>query len=139
MPPASLLEIAMHENFAKTLLVAAALAAGFSHAAHAGAYGEALAAAVPRHNAQRDAFTDGARSPAAEAAMRPVVARGSMSVCVVRGFDPNRDAKRKPDPYTDGARMGRFDPFTEGTHISSRDGFTDGARSDARGSEECLS
>ncbi|QQX85702.1 hypothetical protein JJQ59_07245 [Cupriavidus necator] len=129
----------MHKILAKILLAAAALAAGFSHGAHAGAYGEALAAAVPRHNAQRDAFTEGARSPAAEDAMRPVVARGSMSVCMVRGFDPNRDAMRKPDPYTDGARMGRFDPFTEGTRISSRDGFADVARSDARGSEECLS
>ncbi|KUE84733.1 hypothetical protein ASL20_32410 [Cupriavidus necator] len=129
----------MHKNLAKTLLATAALAAGFSHAAHAGAYGEALAAAAPRHNAQRDAFTEGARSPAAEAAMRPVVARGSMSVCVVRGFDPNRDAMRKPDPYMDGARMGRFDTFTEGARTSSRDGFSDGARSDARGSGECLS
>lgn len=129
----------MHKNLAKTLLATAALAAGFSHAAHAGAYGEALAAAAPRHNAQRDAFTEGARSPAAEAAMRPVVARGSMSVCVVRGFDPNRDAMRKPDPYTDGARMGRFDTFAEGARTSSRDGFSGGARSDARGSGECLS
>ncbi|MGX6567020.1 hypothetical protein [Cupriavidus necator] len=129
----------MHKNLAKTLLATAALATGFSHAAHAGAYGEALAAAAPRHNAQRDAFTEGARSPAAEAAMRPVVARGSMSVCVVRGFDPNRDAMRKPDPYTDGARMGRFDTFAEGARTSSRDGFSGGARSDARGSGECLS
>lgn len=125
----------MHKNLAKTLLATAALAAGFSHAAHAGAYGEALAVAAPGHNGQRDVFAEGARSPAAAAATLPVVARGSLSVCAVRGFDPNRDGMRKPDPFTDGARMGRFDPFTEGTRMGSRDPFTDGAR----GSGECLS
>ncbi|AGW89794.1 MULTISPECIES: hypothetical protein [Cupriavidus] len=129
----------MHKNFAKTLLAAAALAAGLNQTAHAGAYADALIVGAPGHNGQRDAFTDGARSPATEATMLPVVARQGMSVCAVRGFDPYRDGMRKPDPYTDGARMGQFDPFTEGTRINSRDGFTDGARSDARDSGECLS
>ncbi|MEM5346337.1 hypothetical protein, partial [Paraburkholderia azotifigens] len=88
---------------------------------------------------QRDAFTDGAHRPATEATMLPVVARQGMSVCAVRGFDPNRDGMRKPDPYTDGARMGPFDPFTEGARISSRDGYSDGARGGSRDSGECLS
>ncbi|SOY58227.1 hypothetical protein [Cupriavidus taiwanensis] len=129
----------MHRNLAQTLVAAAAFAAGFSQAAQAGAYGEALAAAVPRHAAQRDAFTEGARSPAAGTALLPVVARGNLSVCRVRGFEPGHDGMRKPDPYTDGARMGRFDVFTEGTRARSRDPYVDGARSDARGSGECLS
>ncbi|WP_265918838.1 hypothetical protein [Cupriavidus nantongensis] len=129
----------MHRNLAHTLVAAAALAAGLSQPAHAGAYGEALAAAMPRHAAQRDAFTEGARRPDAEAALLPVVARGNLSVCRVRGFDASQHGMRKPDPYTDGARMGRFDVFTEGARAGSRDPFVDGARSDARGSGECLS
>lgn len=129
----------MHRNLAQTLVAAVTLAAGFSQAAHAGAYGEALAAAVPRHTAQRDAFTEGARSPAAESALLPVVARGNLSVCRVRGFEPSQNGMRKPDPYTDGARVGRFDVFTEGARAGSRDPYADGARSDARGSGECLS
>ncbi len=129
----------MHRNLAHTLVAAAALAAGLSQPAHAGAYGEALAAAMPRHAAPRDAFTEGARRPDAEAALLPVVARGNLSVCRVRGFDASQDGMRKPDPYPDGARMGRFDVFTEGARAGSRDPFVDGARSDARGSGECLS
>ncbi|WP_427313177.1 hypothetical protein [Cupriavidus sp. H39] len=129
----------MHRNLAQTLVAAAALAAGFSHAAHAGAYGEALAAAVPYHAAGRDAFTEGGRSPAAQSALLPVMARGNLSVCRVRGFDASQDGMRKPDPYTDGARMGRFDVFTEGARTGARDPYADGARSDARGSGECLS
>ncbi|MDF3887685.1 hypothetical protein ACU4GI_34625 [Cupriavidus basilensis] len=117
----------MHKTLAKTLLAAAALAAGLSQTAHAGAYADALIVAAPGHNGQRDAFTDGAHSPATEATMLPVVAHQGRTVCAVRGFDPYRDGMRKPDPYTDGAR------------ISSRDGFTDGARSDALDSGECLS
>ncbi|MDK3022473.1 hypothetical protein QO239_07595 [Cupriavidus taiwanensis] len=129
----------MHRNLAQTLVAAAVIAAGFSQPAHAGAYGEALAAAVPRHTAQRDTFTEGARSPAAETALLPVVARGNLSVCRVRGFDAGQDGMRKPDPYTDGARTGRFDVFTEGARAGTRDPYADGARSDARGSGECLS
>ncbi|MCO4890217.1 hypothetical protein MKD50_12610 [Cupriavidus sp. WGtm5] len=134
----------MHRNLAHTLVAAAALAAGLSQPARAGAYGEALAAAMPRHAAaQRDAFTEGARSPDAETALLPVVARGNLSVCRVRGFDASQDGMRKADPYTDGARMGRFDVFTEGalggSRDLSRDPYADGARSDARGSGECLS
>ncbi|MBB3014269.1 hypothetical protein [Cupriavidus alkaliphilus] len=129
----------MHRNLAHTLVAAAALAAGLSQPAQAGAYGEALAAAMPRHAAQRDALAEGARSPDAEIALLPVVARGNLSVCRVRGFDPSQDGMRKPDPYTDGARMGRFDVFTEGARAGSRDPYADGARSDARGSGECLS
>lgn len=129
----------MHRNLAQTLVAAAALAAGFSQAAHAGAYGEALAAAMPHHAAERDAFTEGARSPAAQTALLPVVARGNLSVCRVRGFDAGQDWMRKPDPYTDGARMGRFDVFTEGARAGTRNPYADGARSDARGSGECLS
>ncbi|WP_306851492.1 hypothetical protein [Cupriavidus necator] len=129
----------MHRNLAPTLVAAAALAAGLGQAAHAGAYGEALAAAVPRHAAERDAFTEGARSPAAQTALLPVVARGDLSVCRVRGFDASRDGMRKPGPHADGARMGRFDVFTEGARAGTRDPYADGARSDARGSGECLS
>ncbi|WER49036.1 hypothetical protein CupriaWKF_17830 [Cupriavidus sp. WKF15] len=117
----------MHKTLAKTLLAAAALAAGLSQAAHAGAYADALIVAAPGHNGQRDAFTDGAHRPATEATLLPVVAQQGRSVCVVRGFDPYQDGTRKPDPYTDGGR------------ISSRDGFTDGARSDVRDSGVCLS
>lgn len=122
----------MHQKLAQTLLAAAALAAlaalaaGLSQTAHAGAYADALIVAAPEHNGQRDVFTEGARSPATEATMLPVVARQGRSVCAVRGFDPYQDGMRKPDPYTDGARVG------------ARDGFTDGARSDARDSGECL-
>lgn len=136
----------MHRIHARTLVAAAtaaavaAIAAGFSQAAHAGAYGEALAAALPGHNAQRDAFTEGARSPVAENALLPVVARGDLSVCRVRALEPGRDGVRKPNAsYRDGARMGRFDPFTEGARSGARDSYTDGARSDARGGGECLS
>ncbi|MCO4860037.1 hypothetical protein MKD38_00020 [Cupriavidus sp. WGlv3] len=133
----------MHRNLAHALVAAAALAAGLSQPARAGAYGEALAAAMPRHAAQRDAFTEGARSPDAGNVLLPVVARGNLSVCRVRDFDVSHDGMRKADPYTDGARMGRFDVFTEGalggSRDSSRDPYTDGARSDARGSGECLS
>ncbi|CAG2157650.1 hypothetical protein LMG31506_06077 [Cupriavidus yeoncheonensis] len=120
----------MHKTLAKTLLAAAALAAfaaGLSQTAHAGAYADALIVAAPGHNGPRDAFTDGAHRPATEATMLPVVAQQGRSVCVVRGFDPYRDGMRKPDPYTDGGRVG------------SRDGFTDGARSDARDGGECRS
>ena len=116
----------MHKNFAKTLLAAAALAAGLSQTAHAGAYADALVVGAPGHIGQRDPFTDGAHRPATEATMLPVVAQQGRSVCVVRGFDPYQDGMRKPDPYTDGGR------------VSSRDGFTDGARSD-RDSGECRS
>ena len=118
----------MQNTLAKTLLAAATLAASLSLNAHAGTYSDALIVAAPGHNGPRDPFTDGARSPAADA-MLPVAAyQGrSMSVCAIRGFDPFSDGMRKPDPYTDGAR------------ISSRDGFTDGARSAARDSGECLS
>ncbi|NOV24083.1 hypothetical protein E5S69_11220 [Cupriavidus necator] len=129
----------MHRNLAQTLVAAAALVAGFNHAARAGAYGEALAAAVPHHAAERDAFTEGVRSPAAQGALLPVVARGNLSVCRVRGFDASQDGMRTPDPYTDGARMGRFDVFTEGARAGARDSYADGARSDARGGGECLS
>ncbi len=133
----------MHQKFAKTLLtvtaLAAALAAGLSPTAHAGAGDEATRTAAHARHGQRDAFTDGAHGPATEASMLPVVARQGMSVCAVRGFDPYRDAMRRPDPYTDGARMGEFDPFTEGARISSRDGYSDGARSGSRDSGECLS
>lgn len=130
----------MHNTLAKTLLAAAALAASFSLNAHAGAYSDALIVAAPGHNGPRDPFTDGARSPATEAAMLPVVAyQGrSMSLCAIRGFDPYSDGMRKPDPYTDGGRISSRDGFTDGARISSRDGFTDGARS-ARDSGECLS
>ncbi|MCY1220755.1 hypothetical protein D3C81_634040 [compost metagenome] len=133
----------MHKKFAETLLtvtaLAAALSAGLSPTAHAGAGDEATRIAAHARHGQRDAFTDGAHGPAAEATMLPVVARQGMSVCAVRGFDPYRDGMRKPDPYTDGARMGQFDPFTEGARISSRDGYSDGARSGSRDSGECLS
>ncbi|SOZ37779.1 hypothetical protein [Cupriavidus neocaledonicus] len=132
----------MHRNLAHTLVAAAALAAGLSQPARAGAYGEALAAAMPRHADQRDAFTGGARSPDAEPALLPVVARGNLSVCRVRGFDASQDGMRKADPYIDGAysaRMGRFDAFTGGAPGGSREPHADGARSDARGSGECLS
>ncbi|SOY42563.1 hypothetical protein [Cupriavidus taiwanensis] len=129
----------MHRNFAPILVATAALAAGLSQPAQAGAYGEALAAAMPRHAAQRDAFAEGARSPGADSALLPVVARGNLSVCRVRGFEASQDGMRKPDPYTDGARMGRFDVFTEGARAGSRNPYADGARSDARGSGECLS
>ncbi len=116
----------MNKTLAKALLAAAALAAGLSQAAHA-AYADSLIIAAPAHNGQRDAFTDGAHSPATEATMLPVAALQGRSVCAIRGFDPYQDGMRKPDPYTDGGR------------ISSRDGFTDGARSDARDGGECLS
>lgn len=130
----------MHKNFAKTLLAAAALAAGLSQAAYAGVGDEATrATAAHARNGQRDAFTDGARGPASEATMLPVVARQGMSVCAVRGFDPYRDGMRTRDAFTDGARTGQFDPFTEGARISARDGFTDGAHSEARERGECLS
>ncbi|MEM5428380.1 hypothetical protein [Cupriavidus oxalaticus] len=133
----------MHKKFAKTLLtvtaLAAALAAGMSPTAHAGTDDESTRTAAHARQGQRDAFTDGAHRPATEATMLPVVARQGMSVCAVRGFDPNRDGMRKPDPYTDGARMGPFDPFTEGARISSRDGYSDGARGGSRDSGECLS
>lgn len=131
----------MHKKFAETLLTVtalAALAAGASPAAHAGAGDEATRTAAHARHGQRDAFTDGAHRPATEATMLPVVARQGMSVCVVRGFDPYRDGMRKPDPFTDGTRMGQFDPFTEGARISSRDSFSDGARSGSRDGGECL-
>jgi len=117
----------MHKTLAKTLLAAAALAAGLSHTAHAGAFADALAVGAPGHSSQRDAFTDGAHQPGTEATMLPVVVQQGRSVCAIRGFDPYKDGLRKPDPYTDGGR------------ISSRDGFTDGAHSDARDIGECLS
>jgi hypothetical protein len=117
----------MHKTLAKTLLAAAAFAAGLSQTAHAGAYADGLIIAAPGHNGQRAPFTDGAHRPATEATMLPVVAQQGRSVCAIRGFDPYRDGMRKPDPYTDGG------------HISSRDGFTDGARIDARDNGECLS
>ncbi|WP_354684920.1 hypothetical protein [Cupriavidus necator] len=118
----------MHKMFAKTLLAAAALAAGLSQTAHAGVADEATrATAAHTRSGQRDAFTDGARGPASEATMLPVVARQGMSVCAVRGFDPYRDGMRTRDAVADGAR------------ISSRDGFTEGARTDARERGECLS
>lgn len=116
----------MHKKLAKTLLATAALAAGLSQTAHAGSYADALIVATPEHSGQRDVFTEGARGLASEATMLPVVAYQGRFVCAVRGFDPYRDGMRKPDPYTDGAR------------ISSRDGFTDGARGEARDSGECL-
>ncbi|BDB23896.1 hypothetical protein Tamer19_35400 [Cupriavidus sp. TA19] len=128
----------MHKKFARTLLATAALAAGLSLTAHAGVGDEATRTAAHVRNGQRDAFSDGAHGPATEATMLPVVARQGMSVCAVRGFDPYRDGMRKPDPYTDGARMGQFDPFTEGTRISSRDSFSDGERSGSRDGGECL-
>lgn len=117
-PPTPLSEIAMHKKLARTLLAAAALAAGLSQTAHAGAYADALIVAAPGHNGQRDAFTDGAHSAATETTLLPV------SMRAVRGYDSYRDGMRAPDPYSDGAR------------INSRDGFTDGARSDARDSVE---
>ncbi|MBP0628409.1 hypothetical protein [Cupriavidus sp. AcVe19-1a] len=133
----------MHQKFAKTLLtvttIAAALAAGVSPAAHAAVGDETTRTAAHARHGQRDALTAGAHRPATEASMLPVVARQGMSVCAVRGFDPYRDGMRRPDPYTDGARMGAFDPFTEGARISSRDGYSDGARSGSRDSGECLS
>ncbi|WP_434032906.1 hypothetical protein [Cupriavidus sp. a3] len=132
----------MHKKFAETLLTVTALAAlavGASPTAHAGAGDEATRTAAHVRHGQRDAFSDGAHGPATEATMLSVVARQGMSVCAVRDFDPYRDGMRKPDPYTDGARMGQFDPFTEGTRTRSRDGYSDGARSGPRDSGECLS
>ena len=117
----------MRNTLAKTVLAAAAVVAGFSLTAHAGAYADGFVVAAPGHIGPRDAFTDGAHGPATPTTMLPVVTYQGKAVCMIRGFDSYQDGMRKPDPYTDGGR------------ISSRDGFTDGARSGARDSGECLS
>lgn len=123
----------MRMNLAKTMLAAAALAAGLSNMAHADVRGEAPRAnAAQSHNSPRDPFTDGARG-AAQAGLRTearteaqaVIARQGMSVCAVDGSGADQGAMRmgKPDPYTDGSRQGgRYDPFTDGARTQQGEG-----------------
>ena len=119
----------MRMNLAKTMLAAAALAAGLCNMAHADVRGEASrATAAPGHSGPRDPFTDGARG-AAQADMRTeaqaVIARQGMSVCAVDGSGADQGAMRmgKPDLYTDGNRQGgRYDPFTDGARAQQGEG-----------------
>ncbi|CAG9172851.1 hypothetical protein LMG23992_02349 [Cupriavidus laharis] len=119
----------MRMNLAKTMLAAAALAAGLCSMAHADVRGEApRATAAPGHNGPRDPFTDGARGAAQADSLRnapAVIARQGMSVCAVDGSGADQGVMRmgKPDPYTDGSRMGgRYDPFTDGARAQQGDG-----------------
>ncbi|WP_425267391.1 copper resistance protein CopQ [Cupriavidus lacunae] len=121
-------ELIMSNTFAKRLVLAVALVAA------AGAQASVIGSRDPYSDGARsvqdahDVFSEGARSvpdardPFTEGARsvqdpRSPYFEGAHTIAGMDRVGVSALPARSADPYTDGAKTGKFDPYTDGTHM----------------------